>query len=83
MQMQEDIKLDQYGRMQYHPDFHHNHKKRFTVSELEYLCKFYEVDHIRTLAFALGKTEYTCFAKVNELKKSGQYDHYKNLNMYW
>ncbi|CAM5660806.1 DNA-entry nuclease OS=Lysinibacillus sphaericus OX=1421 GN=LS41612_04505 PE=4 SV=1 [Lysinibacillus sphaericus] len=44
MNVKDDITYDKYGRMQYHPEFHFSHGKPFSESELEYICKFYEVD---------------------------------------
>lgn len=51
--------------------------------ELEYLCKFCEVDDWRTMAFSLGRTEKTLRTKVNNLKRKGLFDYYKNLNKHW
>jgi hypothetical protein len=79
----EAIRYDRHGRMMYHPKFHPNHGKQFTQSDLEYLCKYYDCDHKQSLAFALGKTEHTIRSKVNQLKKCGLFDYYKNLNRYW
>lgn len=80
---QVEISYDKFGRMQYHPEFHFSHGKQFTESDLEYICKFYEVDNIQCLAFAIGKTEHTIRTKVVELRKRGLYEHYKNLNKHW
>ena len=70
------ISYDSHGRMHYHPDFHFNHGAPFTEEELEYLCKFYEVDTARSLSFALGRTERTLRTKVDQLKKTGMYQVY-------
>jgi len=67
----------------YDPEFHHNQGKPFTESDLEYLCKYYEIDDIRTLSYAMGKTEKTLEDKVTELKKEGLYDYYKKMDKYW
>jgi hypothetical protein len=83
VQEPEKVEYDQNGRMLYHPVFHPNHQKPWTESDLEYLCKYWEVDHHRTLAFALGRTEQTLEKKVSILKKRGLFDYYKNLNRYW
>ncbi|MED1950477.1 DNA-entry nuclease [Brevibacillus centrosporus] len=74
---EDGLSYDSMGRIQYHPEFHFSHRKPFTQEELEYLCRFYEVDDSRTMAFALGRTESTIMSKVSELKKQGQFDHYK------
>lgn len=78
-----EISYDRYGRMKYHPEFHFSHGKAFTESDLEYICKFYEVDHTRDIAFAIGKTEHTIRSKVDQLRKKGLFEHYKNLNKHW
>lgn len=74
---EDGLTYDSMGRIQYHPDFHFSHRKPFTEEELEYLCRFYEVDDSRTMAFALGRTEATVVAKVSELKKRGLFEYYK------
>jgi hypothetical protein len=81
----EDIQVeyDRWGRMKYHPEFHHNHGKPFTESDLEYLCKFYEIDGPLSISLALGRTQKIIMNKVSELKKQGLYDYYKNLNKHW
>ncbi|GLC88230.1 DNA-entry nuclease [Lysinibacillus piscis] len=78
-----EITYDKFGRMNYHPDFHFAQDKPFSESNLEYICKFYEVDDARTISFAIGKTEQTIRAKVTELKENGLYEYYKNRNKYW
>ncbi|MFC7443457.1 DNA-entry nuclease [Laceyella putida] len=78
-----EIRYDRFGRMEYHPDFHPNHKRPFSESDLEYLCKFWETDHRQTMAFALGRTEHTLGVKVASLKKRGLYEYYKSLNKHW
>ncbi|MGF7049128.1 hypothetical protein J2T13_003636 [Paenibacillus sp. DS2015] len=72
------IEYDGFKRMKFHPDFHFNHGKPFTMDDLEYLCTFYEIDDIRTLAFALGKTEHVCRTKYAILKKAGLVEYYRN-----
>lgn len=70
-------------RMKYHPDYHFSQGKPYTESDLEYICKFESVDHIRNLSFAIGKTEGSINAKLANLKRSGKYEYYKNLNKHW
>lgn len=77
------ITYDKQGRMGYNPEFHFAHGKPFTESDLEYICKFYEVDEARTISFAIGKTEHTIRKRVDILKKQRLFEHYKNLNKYW
>ncbi|QDX91118.1 DNA-entry nuclease (plasmid) [Brevibacillus laterosporus] len=63
--------------MQFHPDFHSNQGKPYTTEELEYLCRFYEHDHTRTIAFALGRTESTLRKKVDRLRQDGMFEYYE------
>lgn len=68
-----------FGRyMDYHPNYHPNHGKPFSREDLEYLCTYYDFDDIRTLAFALGRTERTCICRYGRLKKLGLLDYYRN-----
>jgi hypothetical protein len=77
------IKYDNQGRMLYHPKFHTRHGKPFTKDDLIYLCKYWEIDDHRSLAFGLGKTEGTIASKVGDLKKNGKYEEYKNWEGPW
>jgi len=53
------------------------------VNQTLNIFKFYDFDHARTIAFAIGRTEHTIRAKVDYLKKKGMFRHYKNLNKHW
>lgn len=75
------ITYDKAGRMVYHPDFHPNHGKRFTIEEEIYIAKFHGIDDLRTLSMALGRTEYTISNKVTRLREDGLYDIYRNLGV--
>jgi len=79
----EVVKYDKLGRMQYNPELHTNHKKPWTVDELEYLCKFYYIDGPKTISLALGKTEKTISRVIYQLKKDSLYEHYRNLNLFY
>ncbi|RSL32639.1 DNA-entry nuclease [Salibacterium salarium] len=79
----ESLRFDRYNRMSYHPDYHHNFQKPYCVEDLEYLCKFWEHDDWRSMAFALGRPEASLSNKVNELRKNGMYEVYKNLNHFY
>lgn len=76
----EGITFDKLGRMQYHPDFHDQHKKPFITSDNIYLCKYYEIDGARTIGFALGKTEASIANQICLLKKVNLYEFYKNMS---
>lgn len=66
-------------RMVYNPEYHHNHGKPWTVSDLVYLCSSWDGMKKADIALALGRTHGTVLSKAYELKKSGQFDHYKKL----
>ncbi|MEK4750376.1 DNA-entry nuclease [Niallia sp. FSL W8-0177] len=67
MELQEvDYQYDQYGRLVYNSEFHLNHGKPYTQSDLEYLCKFWGFDEAKSLAFALGRPEHSLASKVNQ-----------------
>ncbi|BBI32459.1 DNA-entry nuclease [Cohnella abietis] len=71
------ITFDKLGRMNYHPDFHTNHKSRMSLDEIIYMCKYYEIDGPRTISFAIGRTEHTVMSKVYLLRKAGNFEKYK------
>ena len=77
-QVSEKVVYDNFGRMQYHPDYHPNQGKPYSEEDLIYLCKFWEYDHRQTVAMALGRTEHTLASKVYTLRKAGKFDYYKN-----
>jgi hypothetical protein len=83
MQNVEEITLDKHGRMLFHPEFHPRHDEEYTTEELEYLCKFWEHDHRRSMSFALGRPEGALASLVAKLKKEGLYEIYKNINYHW
>ena len=77
------ITYDSKGQMEYNPDFHENHKEKFTEYELEYLCKYFKIDGLKTISLALGRTEATVKAKVKNLRKQGLYEYYRDRSKYW
>ncbi|SFC52879.1 hypothetical protein [Bacillus sp. UNCCL81] len=81
--MEEVYEFDKQGRMTYHPDFHFNYGTPVTEDEKEYLCKFYETDDIRTLAFAVGRTEGSIRVLVKQMVRNGKYTFYKNRGLYY
>ncbi|SMQ75788.1 hypothetical protein SAMN05444673_2545 [Bacillus sp. OV166] len=78
--LEDGLRFDKQGRMLYHPDFHFNNGKRYTEEELEYLCRFFDFDDIRTISFALGRPETSLATQVSMLKKQGKFSYYKRLN---
>jgi hypothetical protein len=81
--LEEVYEFDKQNRMKYHPDFHFNHGKSFTEEELEYICKYYEIDGSRTIGFALGRTENTIRTIIGKLIRSGKFAFYKNRGLYY
>lgn len=77
------IEYDENGLLKYNPEFHPNYKKPYTLEDLEYLCKYYEVDGLKSISLALGKPPQAIRSMISRLKKSGKFDFYKNLNRYW
>lgn len=65
------------GKMMYHPDFHTEHGKPLTDEEKEYLCYYWGFDSVRSLSFALGRTECSLRDRVYNLKRQGLFDYYK------
>lgn len=79
----QELTYDVKGRMRYNPDYHPNMGKTWTESDIEYACKYYEVDDLEVLAMALGRTADSVSVKINTLKRQGKFEYYKNLNKYW
>jgi hypothetical protein len=75
--------FDQKGRLQFDPEYHPNHRTSWSESDLEYLCKYAEIDGYRKISMALGRTEKTCSSKLDKLKQNGRYEYYKNSNKHW
>lgn len=78
-----NVRHDNSGRILYNPELHPNHRKEWTIEELEYLCKFYEIDGSKAVSLALGRVEGTILNKVHKLRKIGLYEHYKKLNKFY
>lgn len=66
-------------RMRYNPEFHENHGKPFTVKELAYMCAMWDGMKKADIAMALGRTHGTVLSKVYQLKKNGQFEHYRKM----
>lgn len=69
--------------IQYKKEVYLNHNKPYTVEELEYLCKYYEADGAEYMSAALDRPISSIRTTVYRLKKSGQFDFYRNLNRYY
>lgn len=77
----QEIQYDSSGRMKYHPEFHFNHGKEMTTKELAYLCQNYGRGKRKELAMALGRTEATIAHKVCCLRKNGEFERYKEMDI--
>jgi hypothetical protein len=75
----DEVRYDRFGRMQYHPDYHPNQGKSYTVKENAYLCKHYVRGHVKTLALDMGRTETSIRSRICELRRRGQFEYYKNM----
>lgn len=73
------IQYDNHGRMKYHPAYHFNHGKEYTLKELSYICQQYRRGNVKNLSMAVGRTEGTLRTLVDNLRKEGKFDFYKNL----
>lgn len=79
--IQDGITFDAQGRMNYHPEFHPNHRKKMTMDEKIYLAKYYPlIDNARTVAFALGRTEHTIMHITSKLRKTGELDRLRAMS---
>lgn len=66
-------------RMRYDPEFHENHGKLFTTDDLIYMCSMWSSMKKVDIAMALGRTHSTVLTKAHTLRKSGQFEHFKQL----
>ena len=78
-----EFQYDASGRLLYHPELHENHRKEWTLDELEYLCKFYRASDLNDMSLALGRPATACAMKMAYLKKTGQYELYRKLDRYY
>jgi len=63
-------------------DLYENQGEKYVIYELEYLCKYYEIDGLTTISLALGWTGDSVKSKLKKIRKQGLYKYYKNLNKY-
>jgi|GEM_PF-1400546 len=76
-----EVQYDRLGRIKYNPQIHKNHGKEYTVSELAYLCKYYQKGNTKTLSMDLGRTETSIQYQLSKLRRTGQFDFFKNLKI--
>lgn len=66
-------------RMRYNPEFHENHGKPWSVKDLIYLCSSWNGMKKADIAAALGRTHGTVLTKAYELRKTGEFEHFKEM----
>lgn len=81
--LDDGLRFDKHGRMIYHPDFHPNKGKPYTMEELEYICKFCDFDGLRSMSFALGRPEASVANMLSKIKREGKLGYYKRLDKYY
>ncbi|RED54775.1 hypothetical protein [Cohnella lupini] len=74
------LKLDERGRVSYHPDYHPRNGEPFSEEEKIYLCKYQHIDGTRKIGWALGRTESNVDVQLKKLKRHGLYEIYKGMS---
>lgn len=70
-EINQEIKYDAHGRMQYHPDFHTRHKEPWTTSEQKFLIENYTIMGPEAVALALGRAIGVVMTRAYNLRKRG------------
>jgi hypothetical protein len=65
------VTYDRYGRMKYHPEYHHKHGQPWIITDQKYLIEYYEKLGPEQVSFALGRTIHTVMQRAAELRKAG------------
>lgn len=68
----EEVTHDKLGRMNYHPEYHDNHKKDWTTHDEKYLIENYVsmgADHV---SFTLGRTIGSIMNRAGEIRAQGR-----------
>lgn len=63
--------FDRNGRMNYHPDVHHNQGKPWTAADQKYLIEHYEKIGPDQISLELGRTIHTVMTRAYGLRKKG------------
>lgn len=77
------VQYDSGGRIKFHPLLHDKQGEKWTEEDVEYMCKYADIDNLETLALALGRTKATVSSKLGRLRKNGKFEYYRNLNKHW
>ncbi|WP_071058780.1 hypothetical protein [Pelistega sp. MC2] len=65
------MNFDKYGRMQYHPEYHKNHRKPMLLSDQKWLIENYEIMGAEQCSFILERTIHSIYTIVTSLRKKG------------
>lgn len=77
----ESIEYDKWGRMKFHPDFHFNHGKPYSLKESAYIAQNYRRGDVKNLAMVVGRTEHCIRSRVSYFRKSGQFDELLKIDI--
>ena len=66
------VTYDRYGRMNYHPDYHANHKQPWSDDDTHYLIDNYDQVGPEEMSLTLERTIHTVMTRAYELRKSGK-----------
>lgn len=66
-------------RKRYYPEYHKKHKTRYTLADKVYLARYFEHDGARLMSAALERPVYAILQIVQVMRKSGEWEMYKNL----
>ena len=66
-------------RLRYHSGLCSRHYHHYTTGELAYLCYWYGHVSSREIALSLGRTQKSILNKAERLKKSGQFDEFRQM----
>lgn len=58
-------------------------RKPYTEEELEYLCRFSEIDGVPSIACGLNRSQLSIYKKIQKLKTTGRYEHYRSCHIYY
>lgn len=74
------VEYDVNSRIRFNELLHFNQGELWTEDDTKYLCKYHEIDGLKSISLCLGRTSKSVAEKLLKLKKNGKYDYYRNLN---
>ena len=66
-----DIEYDEYGRMNYNPEFHCKNGTPWSFEDINYLIEWYDKTGPEEMSFALDRTIKSIMQYVSKLRKDG------------